>query len=111
MFDLQTGKLLVYASSFTSRKDRLKPVSLAAEKMAGLLKMDVEVKTFRKEFTPIYVYYKHGDEEPIPLYCNNNEKPNADDVYATLRSMMFVLSFHPKHLALRHARKEIIQAS
>jgi hypothetical protein len=110
MLDLQTGKLLVYASSFTSHEKRLKPVSMAAEKMADLLKMNVEVKTFRRRFTPIYVYYKQGDEDPIPLYWNNGQKSNADDVYATLRSMMFVLSFHPKHSALRHVRKEIIQS-
>jgi hypothetical protein len=111
MLNLQTGKLLVYASSFSSHEKRLKPVSVAAERVAGLLKMDVEVKTFRRRFKPIYVYYKQGDEDPIPLYCNNGEKLNAEDVYTTLRKMMFVLSFHPKHSALRHARREIIQLS
>lgn len=111
MFDLQGGKLLVYASSFISRENRLKPVSLAAEKMAGLLKVDVEIKTFKKNFTPIYVYYKQGDEEPIPLYCNNGKEPSAEDVYAALRNMMFVLSFHPKHSMLRHVRKEIMRFS
>ncbi len=111
MLDLQNGKLLVYASSYASRETRLKPVSMAAEKMAGLLKMDVEVKMFRKKFKSIYVYYKHGDEEPIPIYCNNGEMSNAQEIYITLRNMMFVLSFHPKHLALRQAREEIMQFS
>ena len=111
MFDVPTGKLLVYASCFTSRENRLKPVSMAAEKVAGLLKMDVEVKTFRKRFKPIYVYYKQGDEEPVPLYCNNGEGSNVEDVYVALRNMMFVLSFHPKNLMLRQARKEIMQFS
>jgi roadblock/LC7 domain-containing protein len=111
MFNLQTGKLLVYASSFTSRESRLRSVSIAAERMAGVLNVDIEVRTFKKKFTPIYVYYKQGDEEPIPIYCNNGEKSNAEDVYATLKNMMFVLSFHPKHSVLRHARKEIMQFS
>jgi hypothetical protein len=111
MFDLQGGKLLIYASSFISRENRLKPVSLAAEKMAGLLKVDVEIKTFRKNFTPIYVYYKQGDDEPIPLYCNNGKESSADDIYAALRNMMFLLSFHPKHSMLRHVRKEIMRFS
>ena len=110
MLDLQTGKLVVYASSFASREKRLKPVSLAAEKMASLLKIDVEVKRLRRNFMPIYVYYKQGDEDPIPLYWNNGQKSNVDDVYATLRSMIFVLSFHPKHSALRYVRKEIIKS-
>ena len=111
MFDLQTGKLVVYASSFTSRESRLRPVSMAAEKMAGLLKMDVEVKTFSRRFTLIYVYYQHGDEEPIPIYCNNGKESSEQEIYTTLRNMMFVLSFHPKHSALRNARKDIIRLS
>lgn len=111
MFSSQNGKLLVYASSFSRRQSRLRPVSLAAEKVAKLLKVDVEVKTFRKRFTPIYVYYKNGDEEPIPLYCNNGEDPNVQEIYTALRNMMFVLSFHPKHSALKQIRNEIMRVS
>jgi len=111
MLHPETGKLVVYASSFTSRGNRLKLVSSAAEKMATLLNMQVEVRTFRDRFTPIYVYYKYGDEEPVPLYCNNGEELKVEDAYATLRKMMFVLSFHPRHSALRHARKLITLAS
>jgi hypothetical protein len=84
---------------------------LAAEKVARQLRVDAEVKTFRKRFTSIYVYYKDGDEEPVPIYCNNGEKSNAQEVYATLRNMMFVLSFHPKHSALRRMRKELMLLS
>ena len=103
--------LFVYASTFTRRQKRLKPVSVAAEKMARLLNLNFEIKTFRKRFTPIYVYYKNGDEEPIPIYCNNNDRSSMREIYTALRNMMFVLSFHPKHSALRHARKEIMQFS
>jgi hypothetical protein len=106
-----SGKLFVYASTFTSRQKRLKPVSLATEKMARLLKLGFEIKTFRERFTPIYVYYKNGDEEPIPIFCSNNERSDPQTVYSALRNMMFVLSFHPKHSALRHVREEIIQLS
>jgi hypothetical protein len=111
MFENSGGKLLVYASSFTSREKRLKPISTAAEKMAKLLKLNVEVVTFRKRFTPIYVYYKEGEEEPIPIYCDNAERSDMQEIYTALRNMMFVLSFHPKHSALRHVRKEIMQFS
>ena len=111
MSGLSSGKLLVYASSFSSCGNRLRPVSEAAEKVAGLLKLGVEVRTFRKKFKPIFVYYKQGDEEPVPLYCNNGEESNVEDVYLALRNMMFVLSFHPKNLMLRHAREEIMQFS
>jgi hypothetical protein len=103
----ETGKLLVYASSFASRGRRLRLVSLAVEKTAAMLKMGVEVRVFTKRFTPIYVYYKYGDEEPVPLYCNSGRELRFEDAYAALRRMMFVLSFHPKYSALRQARKEI----
>src|SRR4030043_1303890 len=111
MLSTQDSKLLVYASSFVPRESRLKPVSNAAEKMAKLLNVSMEVKRFRKRFTPIYVYYKNGDEEPIPIYCDNGGATDAQEIYTTLRNMMFVLSFHPKHSALKHVRKEIIQFS
>src|SRR5271157_150866 len=109
MLDCSVGELFVYASCFSQK--RMKPVSMAAQKMANLLKLNFEIKTFRKNFTPIYVYYKTGDEEPIPIYCSNNGQSNMEEVCTTLRSMMFVLSFHPKHQALKHVRKEIMQFS
>jgi hypothetical protein len=111
MLENANGKLFVYASSLASREKRLKTVSVAAEKMARLLKLNFEVKTFRKKFTPIYVYYKNGDEEAIPIYCNNSEQSDMREIYTALRNMMFVLSFHPKHSALRHIRKEIMRFS
>jgi hypothetical protein len=109
MMECSSGKLFVYASSFSQK--RLKPVSVAAEKVARLLKLGFEIKTLRKSFTPIYVYYETGNEEPIPIYCNNNSQSNMEEVYTALRNMMFVLSFHPRHEALRQVRKEIMQFS
>ncbi len=111
MLDSLNGKLLVYASSFTSRGSRMKSVSMAAEKMARMLNLNVEVVTFREKFAPIYVYYKNGDEEPIPIYCNKGEKSDIQEICKALRNMMFVLSFHPKHSALKQMRKEIMRCS
>jgi hypothetical protein len=111
LFEDQSGRLLVYASSFASREKRLKPVSTAAEKMAKLLKLDVKVVTFRRRFTPIYVYYKEGGEEPIPIYCDYEENPNVQEICVALKNMMFVLSFHPRHSALKSVRKEIMRFS
>ena len=105
------GKLMVYASDFMSREKRLESVSMAAEKMAKLLKLSFEIVTFGEKITPIYVYYKNGDEEPIPIYCNKGEKTNIQEIYTALRNMMFVLSFHPKHSALRQMRSGIMQFS
>jgi len=111
MLSDSNGKLLVYTSTSALRARRLKPVSLAVEKMAKVLKANVEVVTFRKRFIPIYVYYKDGEEEPIPIYCNNDGEPDLHDVCTALKNMMFVLSFHPRHTSLRQMRKEIMQFS
>jgi hypothetical protein len=111
MFENYNGKLFVYASSFASREKRLKPVSVATERMAKHLKLDFEVKTFRKRFEPIYVYYKNGEQEPVPIYCLADEQSSIDEILVRLRNMMFVLSFHPKNSVLKQKRKEIIQFS
>jgi hypothetical protein len=76
--------------------------------MARLLGTSVELKTFRKRFRPIYVYYKSGEDEPIPVYCSNGDESDQKEVCAKLRNMMFVLSFHPKHSGLKRFRKEIM---
>jgi len=104
-------KLMVYASSFACREKRLKSVSSATEKMAKMLNLDFEVVAFREKFMPIYVYYKNGDDEAIPVYCDKCGKTDVQDVYMALRNMMFVLSFHPKHSALRQIRKEVMRFS
>jgi len=111
MLENRNGKLFVYASSFASREKRLKPVSVATEKMAKHLKLSFEVKTLKKRFEPIYVYYKNGDDEPVPIYCIGQQQSSTEDICMRLRNMMFVLSFHPKHSALRQIRKEIMQFS
>ena len=84
---------------------------MATEKMAKLLKLNFEVITFGEKITQIYVYYKNGDEEPIPIYCNKGEESNMNEIYTALRNMIFVLSFHPKHSALRQIRRGIMQFS
>ena len=102
------GKLLVYASNVVLSERRLRSVSVAADKMAKLLKLPMEVVTFGEEFDPIYVYYKSGDDEPIPIYCDKGGKSGMQEIYKVLRNMMFVLSFHPKHSALKRIRKGVM---
>jgi len=111
MLENLNGKLLIYASCFTSRESRMKSVSMAARRTAKTLNLDVKVVTFREKFAPIYVYYKNGEEEPIPIYCNKGETSNIQEVCTALKSMMFVLSFHPKHSALKRIRNEIMRFS
>ena len=102
------GTLFVYASSFESKGKKFEPVKLAAEKIARRLGLSFEVRTFRKKFGSAYVYYTSGDEEPIPIYCVGETSSNIEEIYTSLRNMMFVLSFHPRHSALKQIRKEIM---
>lgn len=111
MLENCNGKLFVYASSFMSRGRRLEPVRVATERMAKRLKLGFEVRTFKKRFAPIYVYYTNGDDEPIPICCISEQQSNIDEICTSLRNMMFVLSFHPKHSALREIRSELMQVS
>jgi hypothetical protein len=111
MLENCNGRLFVYASSFVSQGTRLEPVRAATEKMARRLKLGFEVKTFRKKFAPIYVYYANGDDEPVPIFCVSEKQPDVEEICTKLKNMMFVLSFHPKHSALRGIRKELTEFS
>jgi hypothetical protein len=84
---------------------------VAAEETARRLNLGFEVVRFRKVFSQIYVYYEDGDGEPIPIYCDGGKAFGMQEICAALRNMMFVLSFHPKHSALKQVRKEIIGLS
>ncbi|MEM3090499.1 MAG: hypothetical protein QXW17_01915 [Candidatus Bathyarchaeia archaeon] len=111
MLDDNRGKLLVYVSSMETRMERLKAVSTAVEKTARMLNLEVEVVPFKGVRAPIYVYYKDGENEPVPLYCDKESENSTEKVFITLRSIIFVLSFHPKFSALKKIRREIIRFS
>jgi len=105
------GKLLVYASNSGSRGDRMRTVSMATQQVARLLNLNMEIVKFREKFTQIYVYYKNGNDDPIPIYNDKGEKSDTQKILSALRNMMFVLSFHPKHLALKRVRSELMRFS
>ena len=112
MFKNSSGKLLVYASTDVPGKKRLASVQTATEETAKLLNLDFGVVKFRDGSSQIYVYYEHNDgDEPIPLYCDDGKANDFQEICATLRKMMFVLSFHPKHSALKQMRSVIMRAS
>lgn len=111
MIDGANGKLLVYASAFAFNGRRLKSVSATVARVARLLNLDFEVVAFKGKFKPIYIYYKNGEEEPIPLYWDRDGRVKPSSVLSALRSMMFVLSFHPRYSALKRVRNEIMKLS
>ena len=102
---------MVYASATSSLKQRLHSVKTATEEMAKQLNLDFEVIKQAKDCSPIYVYYEGGDEEPIPIYCDEGKTGGPSEISSKIRGMMFVLSFHPRHAALKQARKALIALS
>ena len=74
---------------------------------AQRLNLGFEVVPFRKRCTQIYVYYENGNDEPVPIYCDEGKTFDPEGICASLRRMMFVLSFHPRNGALRTMRSEL----
>jgi hypothetical protein len=100
---------MVYTSVGAPHKKRLRSVRTATEETAKRLNLDFEMVRFRRSGSAIYVYYESGDDgEPIPLYCDEGKAGDLHEICAALRKMMFVLSFHPKHSALKQLRNELM---
>jgi len=105
------GKLLVRASTGGAYRRRLHQVKLATEKMAQQLDLGYEFVNSSGMRSPIYVYYENGDDEPVPIYCDEGKEFELQEICATLKNMMFVLSFHPQNSALKRARPAIMRLS
>ncbi len=108
MLKNEAGKLTIYSSSRCSHDQRLVSIKTATQQIAQQFKLDFEMVKQAESINQIYVYYENGNDEPIPLYCNEGKYDDKQEICAKLRNMMFVLSFHPKHIALKHVRKEIL---
>lgn len=102
---------MVYTSTGLPSHERLDSVKDAAKETAKRLNLDFEVVRFERQSTPIYVYYEENDGEPIPLYCDEGKISDNQEISSALRHMMFVLSFHPKHLGLAQMRSELLKLS
>jgi hypothetical protein len=111
MFKGNPGKLMVYASTGLPSRERLDSVRDAAKETAKRLNLEFEMVRFERASVPIYVYYEENEGEPIPLYCDEGKRSDLDEISSALRHMMFVLSFHPKHLALAQMRSELVKLS
>jgi len=103
---------MVYASTGLPSNKRLDSVRAAARETAKRLNLDFELVRFERAASPIYVYYYESEEgEPVPLYCDEGKRADLEEISSALRNMMFVLSFHPRHDALRQMRGEIVKLS
>lgn len=102
---------MVYASAGAPHKKRLQSVRMATEETARLLNLEFEMVKFGKRVSQIYVYYEDCGNEPIPLYCDEGKHLDLAEIGVNLRKMMFVLSFHPRHSALRQMRGELMAVS
>ena len=112
MFKGNNGKLMVYASNGAPCGKRLASVRTATQETAKRLNLDFKMVKLDRAGSPIYVYYEETDsEDPIPLYCDEGKMSDTEGICSVLRNMMFVLSFHPKHSALKQMRKEILKLS
>lgn len=103
-----TGKLLLYTSLGAGRRKRLNSVREAAAETAERLHLDFKVVQFTKSCSQIYVYYENGEDEPVPIYCDEGKTIDTEGICSKLRKMMFVLSFHPRNSALRSMRTELM---
>lgn len=103
---------MVYASTGIPPRKRLESVRTAAQQTAKRLNLDFEVVKVDRAASPIYVYYEESEDgEPIPLYCDEGKMSDLEEISSALRNMMFVLSFHPKHSALKQMREELLKLS
>jgi hypothetical protein len=111
MLESNSGKLLVCASSRAPQRNRLKSVSTAAQETARSLALDYELVKFKENASQIYVYYENGEDEPVPIYCDEGKQNDLQSICSSLRKMIFVLSFHPRNSALQQMRGKITRLS
>jgi len=100
----ENGKFLVYAPPSSLRNERLKTISKAVVKIAEKLGAEVEI-TRRRDVLSIFVFYKNGGEEEIPVYCDWGKNWDEDDIYHSIRSVVYALSFHPRYSVLQKIRE------
>ena len=110
MFKTDLGKLTLYASTSHGPRQRVQSVKTAAERMAQQLNLSFEMIRQKKN-APTYLYYEFGDEEPVPLYCDEGKTGDLTEISSKIRGMMFVLSFHPRHSGLKNVRKTLFTLS
>lgn len=102
---------MLYTSTSAFQRKRFHSVKSATEETAKRLKLGFEVIKLDKNFSQIFVYYENDDAEPIPIYCDGGKTNNVHEIREALKNMIFVLSFHPAHTALRHMRKRLMESS
>jgi len=97
------GKFLVCVPFGPGGNGRLITVGRAVLRVSE--KLGVDVETYQKrEASSIFVYYKDESREKIPVYSDWGKNWSEEEVYHSMRSVIYALSFHPKHLTLQTIR-------
>jgi len=105
---MPNGKLLIYTPQTTNRQERLKAIKSAASKIAEPLKLQIQIIHITKTFSTYVYYKKEDDSEKIPVYCDSQKNLREKEIYQSMKSILFTLSFHPQHSSLLTARKELL---
>ena len=96
---------MIYANSKPDSR-RLRIIGSAVERVANSLRLSTKI-SWRKKLLSIHVYYRSHSGDEIPVYCDWGKGWEEEEVYRSIRNMMFVLSFHPLHSRLQSIRKEV----
>ena len=100
----RNGKFILYASAFSEQNERLTTVGQAVARIAENLGAEIEIVQ-RMNVLSIFVYYKKGGREEVPVYCDWGKNLSVDDVYYSVWSVVYALSFHPEYTFLQTIRK------
>ena len=101
------GKFIIYTPKLTGTK-RLQIIGSAVTKIAETLKLKIIV-TKKNKLLSTYVYYiGHHNNEEIPVYCDWGKNWSENEIYNTIKSVMFTLSFHPKYKILENIRRYVV---
>jgi hypothetical protein len=105
------SKLTLYTSNDIWHPKKAQSVRSATKKTAETLNLEFKEAHKSNANLPIYVYFEDEHNDAVPLYCDEGKNAELDEISSKIRSMMYVLSFHPKHATLAQIRSRLVKFS
>ena len=96
------GKFLICIPRLSGGKGRFRVVARAVVRIAEMLEKDVEVSN-RRNVMSVWVYYKDKGRKESLLYSDWGKDWSEDEVFRTLRSMAYTLSYFAEENAILQA--------